>query len=126
MLAGDMPVSNVNHAISRKVLCRLFLVVIFLSSVRKIISAKVVLFSCVHNHYMVVFHIPSVWESEDLLADNQHMAVIGERGGEDIIAAAVGELQTLAQFGYRQGEVTSGDIGLTQWQYLFFQLVFVH
>ena len=42
----------------------------------------------------------------------QHMTFIAQRGGEDIGFAAIFQLQTLAQFRYRKGEVAGGDVRL--------------
>ena len=40
------------------------------------------------------------------------MVAVGGGGGEDVGVAAVGQLQTLAQFGHGLGEVAHGDVGL--------------
>ena len=43
---------------------------------------------------------------------HQHMAFVAQCGGEDIGFTAIFQLQALAQFGYREGEVAGGDVRL--------------
>ena len=40
------------------------------------------------------------------------MAFVAQCGGEDIGFTAIFQLQALAQFGYREGEVAGGDVRL--------------
>ena len=40
------------------------------------------------------------------------MTFVAQRGGEDIDFAAIFQLQTLAQFGYGEGEVAGSDVCL--------------
>ena len=46
------------------------------------------------------------------MRQHKYMVAVGGGGGEDVGVAAVGELQSLAQFGHGQGEVAHGDVGL--------------
>ena len=46
------------------------------------------------------------------MRQHKYMVAVGGGCGEDVGVAAVGQLQTLAQFGHGLGEVAHGDVGL--------------
>ena len=46
------------------------------------------------------------------MRQHKYMVAVGCGCGEDVGVAAVGELQTLAQFSHGQGEVAHGNVGL--------------
>ena len=49
-----------------------------------------------------------------LLTQYQHLVAVGQRCGEYVVVAAVGQFQALAQLLYALGEIAYGYVGLLQ------------
>ena len=73
----------------------------------RIFSAFLLVFNLLKHHKDPILYLPL-----SFLRYYQHMAFVAQCGGEDIGFATILQLQSLAQFGYGEGEVAGGNVRL--------------
>ena len=74
---------------------------------QRIFSAFLLVFNLLKHHKDPILYLPL-----SFLRYYQHMAFVAQCGGEDIGFATILQLQSLAQFGYGEGEVAGGNVRL--------------